>query len=83
MTQQWYRVRTLGSLGEALAGIREAARVNQATAAAAVGASRSTVSRVERGVPVSTEVALALAATAGYEFLVVPRGSRVVVEQPQ
>lgn len=83
MTQQWYRVRTLGSLGDALAGIREAAGVNQSTAATAVGASRSTISRVERGVPVSTEVVLALAASEGYEFLVVPRGSRIVVEPPR
>ncbi len=80
--QPWYRVRTLASLGTAMAEIRKNAGLNQDDAAALAHASRPTMSRLERGAPSSTAVIIDLLASTGYEVLLVPRGSRVTVKEP-
>ena len=80
--QAWYRVRTLASLGTAMAEIRRNAGLNQDDAAALAHASRPTMSRLERGAPSSTAVIIDLLASTGYEVLLVPRGSRVTVREP-
>lgn len=76
----WYRARTLRALGAAVQGGRKATGRSQEEFAIAISSSRPTVSRLERGVPVSTEVLLDALTAAGYEILVVPRGSDVRVE---
>lgn len=83
MMQPWFRVRTLAALGEALAGARQSAGLNQTETAELTNTSRPTVSRAERGHPVSTETVISLLASTGYEVLIVPRGSRVAVSAPQ
>lgn len=82
MTQPWYRVRTLTSLGAAIADLRRNAGLNQDEAARLAHASRPTLSRLERGASSSTAVILELLASTGYEVLLVPRGARVTVEEP-
>ena len=80
--QAWYRVRTLASLGTAMAEIRKNAGLNQDDAAALAHASRPTMSRLERGAPSSTNVIIDLLASTGYEVLLVPRGSHVTIQGP-
>ncbi len=82
MIQPWFRVRTLTALGEALAGARQSAGLNQTKAAELTNTSRPTISRAERGHPVSTDTVISLLAGTGYEVLVVPRGSQVTVTTP-
>ncbi len=81
MKQAWYRARTQIALGEAVAGIREAAGMTQSEAAEQAGTSRPTISRLERGRATSTAAVLELLAVTGYEIVLVPRGSRVVVSE--
>lgn len=81
MMQAWYRARTQASLGQALVGIREGAGLTQTEAAERAGASRPTISRLERGRATSTAVVLDLLAATGYEVILVPRGSRVAVTE--
>lgn len=81
-TVRWYRARTTGMLGAAPRDLRERNGRGQEELAAALGSSRSTVSRMERGRNTSTEVVLASAAELGYEILVVPRGAKVTIELP-
>lgn len=82
MSQDWYRVRSLTALGSAVAGTRRAAGLTQDDAAHRSGSSRPTISRLERGEPVGTQVVLDLLAETGHELVVVPRGARVRVELP-
>lgn len=78
----WYRARSLVDLGAALQEVRRDKGVTQEEAARLARSSRPTVSRMERGVPVQSDVLLAAAAVAGYEFVLIPRGSRVTVVEP-
>lgn len=82
MSHDWYRVRSVTALGDAVAEVRKSARLTQADAGRRVGSSRPTISRMERGEPVSTATVLDVLAEAGYELLIVPRGARVRVEEP-
>lgn len=82
MMQSWYRARSARSLGEALAEIRKGAGLSQSDAAELTHTSRPTVSRMERGLPVSAATMLGLLEHARYEMVLVPRGARVVVEDP-
>ncbi|MDR0283777.1 MAG: helix-turn-helix domain-containing protein [Propionibacteriaceae bacterium] len=82
MTQPWYRARTLLTLGTALADIRRTTGLSQSDAAEQTRTSRPTISRLERGHPVSTATVVDLLAATRYEILLVPRGSRVTIEDP-
>ena len=82
MSQAWYRARSLASLGTALAAARKSAGLDQQAMAEAIGSSRPTVSRMERGEAVSSATVWDAATKAGYEIVLVPRGARVQVEDP-
>lgn len=81
MMQPWFRARSARSLGDALAEIRKRAGLSQSDAAELTGTSRPTVSRMERGLAVSSATLLDLLEHARYEIVLVPRGARVVVEE--
>ena len=81
MMQPWFRARSARTLGDALAEIRKRAGLSQSDAAELTGTSRPTVSRMERGLPVSSATVLELLEHARYEIVLVPRGARVVVEE--
>lgn len=81
MAQPWYRVRTRAALGSALAGIRETTGMTQTEAAEQARTSRPTISRLERGRATSTALVLDLLAIAGYEIVLVPRGSQITVAE--
>ncbi|HRA74774.1 MAG TPA: helix-turn-helix transcriptional regulator [Propionicimonas sp.] len=81
MKQPWFRARSARSLGDALAEIRRGAGWSQSEAAERTRTSRPTVSRLERGLPVSSATVLNLLEHARYEIVLVPRGARVVVEE--
>lgn len=76
----WYRARTPAALGAAVQGARQSADLNQDELAVRAGTSRATLSRLERGLPVTTTVLLETLAESGYEIVVVPRGARVRLE---
>jgi transcriptional regulator with XRE-family HTH domain len=76
----WYRARTPAALGAAVQGARQSVDLNQDELALQAGTSRPTLSRLERGLPVSTSVLLEALATSGYELVVVPRGARLHLE---
>lgn len=80
MMQPWFRVRSQQSLGFALSELRKFRGISQAEAAEQAGSSRPTISRMERGLPVSSATMMDLLEHARYEILLVPRGARVVVE---
>ncbi|GAA4671182.1 helix-turn-helix transcriptional regulator [Frondihabitans cladoniiphilus] len=81
MTQtNWFRSRTPASLGSAIKELREAAGETQAQFARAIGSSRATVSRLERGESVTSDVLFHALARVRHEFAVIPRGSRLRVE---
>jgi transcriptional regulator with XRE-family HTH domain len=81
MAARWYRVRTAQDLGSALADTRRASQLTQDEAAERAETSRPTVSRAERGEPVSVVTALRLVGAGGFEVVLVPRGSRVRVDE--
>ncbi|MCF4120071.1 helix-turn-helix domain-containing protein [Antribacter sp. KLBMP9083] len=83
MKQHWYRARGLAAIGAAVRGARESTGLTQNQMAEHIGSSRPTISRLERGVVVSTDVLAGALAEAGYELYVVPRGARVTVELPR
>ena len=76
----WFRGRTSTGLGAAVRELREAAGETQAEFAAAIGSSRATVSRLERGEAVTSDVLLHALARLHFELAVIPRGSRLRVE---
>ena len=80
MMRRWFRARGLTALGAALKGARETASLSQSGLADLIGSSRPTISRLERGVPVTTDVLTKALARAGYEIYVVPRDAHVRVE---
>lgn len=80
MMQPWYRARSARSLGDALAEIRKRAGLSQSQVAELTRTSRPTVSRMERGLPVSSATILNLLEQARYEIVLVPRGARVIIE---
>lgn len=53
--------------------------LTQSDLARAIGSSRPTISRMERGTPVAADTVLAALAACGYEIVVIPRGSTVTV----
>jgi transcriptional regulator with XRE-family HTH domain len=61
-------------------GARQSVDLNQDELAVRAGTSRPTLSRLERGLPVTTTVLLEVLAASGYEVVVVPRGARVHLE---
>lgn len=82
MIHRWFRARGLTALGAAAKGARESAGLSQSELAALISSSRPTLSRLERGVPVTTDVLTKTLARAGYEIYVVPRAAHVRVEFP-
>lgn len=80
MMQPWFRARSARSLGDSLAEIRKRAGLSQSEVAELTRTSRPTVSRMERGLPVSSATIVNLLEQARYEIVLVPRGARVIVE---
>ncbi|PFG34858.1 helix-turn-helix protein [Sanguibacter antarcticus] len=79
MHQRFYRVRTLGALASAVQAVRTTSGTTQSELAQAIGSSRPTVSRMERGLPTATDTLVAALTECGYELVVVPIGSAVTV----
>lgn len=82
MSRPWFRARTLTALGAAVAEIRRAAGLTQTDAADVAGSSRPTISRMERGQPVASSLLIAMLEGTGYEVVILPRGARVIVQDP-
>lgn len=82
MVQRWFRARGLPALGAAVKGARESAGLSQSSLAELIGSSRPTLSRLERGIPVTTDALTKALTSAGYEIYVVPRTAHVKVELP-
>jgi HTH-type transcriptional regulator/antitoxin HipB len=82
MIQRWFRARGLAALGAAVRGARESAGLSQSELADLIGSSRPTLSRLERGVPVTTDALTKSLARAGYEIYVIPRTAHIRVELP-
>jgi transcriptional regulator with XRE-family HTH domain len=80
MIQRWFRARGLAALGAAVKGARESAGLSQSELAGLIESSRPTLSRLERGVPVTTDALTKALTSAGYEIYVVPRTAHVKVE---
>lgn len=81
LSHRFFRARSSTALAAALRGVRDARGLSQSELAHAIGSSRPTVSRMERGAPVATDTVLAALAECGYEVVIVPRGSAVTVTQ--
>ena len=79
MSRRFYRARTGRALADAVRGARGSRGLTQTELAEAIGSSRPTVSRIERGVPVAVDTVMAALAECGYEIVVVPRGSVITV----
>ncbi|WP_448059399.1 helix-turn-helix domain-containing protein [Cellulomonas hominis] len=79
MRRRWFRARNAAGLARAVQDVRRASGLTQDELAAAIGSSRPTLSRLERGGATSTDTVLAAMARCGYEIVVVPRGSTVTV----
>lgn len=75
----WFRARTAEALGSAVRRARQVAVLSQDELARRASTSRPTVSRLERGSAVATSTLLDVAATCGYELVLVPRGARLTV----
>lgn len=82
MIRRWFRARGLTALGAAARGARESAGLSQSELAQLVDSSRPTLSRLERGIPVTTDMLAKALAQADYEIYVIPRTAHVRVEFP-
>lgn len=74
-----WRAITAGDLGRAIRDARASRGFQQIELAERVGVTRMTISRLERGGPVSMETAMRALSECGYEMVVVPKFSRVEV----
>jgi HTH-type transcriptional regulator / antitoxin HipB len=81
MARDWFRARSQKALGFALSEIRKSAETSQSEAAELTQSSRATISRMERGLPVSSATIMDLLEHTAYEILLVPRGARVRIEE--
>jgi transcriptional regulator with XRE-family HTH domain len=77
--QRFYRARSLDGLASAVAGARAARHLTQEDLGRAIGSSRPTISRLERGIATGADTVLDALAACGYELVVVPRGATVTV----
>ncbi|MGW4635947.1 helix-turn-helix transcriptional regulator [Nocardia sp. NPDC004415] len=75
------RAVTPAEFGQAVRHAREQRGLHQAELAERLGVTRMTVSRLERGGSVSMETAIRALSECGYEAIVVPKFSRVAVEE--
>ncbi|NCT91964.1 helix-turn-helix transcriptional regulator [Cellulomonas sp. APG4] len=83
-TPRWFRARTPAALGAALRHVRRSRGLTQTELGDRIGASRPTVSRMDRGSEtVSLGTVLDVVAECGFELIVVPRGSMLKVEFPE
>lgn len=74
------RAVTSAEFGRAVRRARERRGLHQADLAERLGVTRMTVSRLERGGAVSMETAIRALSECGYEAVIVPKFSRVIVE---
>ncbi|MGW5385574.1 helix-turn-helix transcriptional regulator [Nocardia sp. NPDC003963] len=74
------RAVTPAEFGRAVRRARERRGLHQADLAERLGVTRMTVSRLERGGAVSMGTAIRALSECGYEAVVVPKFSRVIVE---
>lgn len=82
MRRRFYRARSTSALAEAVRSVRSSTGKTQSDVARAIHSSRPTISRMERGLPTSTDTLVDVLTECGYEIVVVPRGSVVTVEAP-
>lgn len=79
MRRRFYRARSLSALADAVRSVRSASGRTQSELARAVGSSRPTISRMERGLPTATDTLVDALTECGYEIVVIPRGSLVTI----
>jgi DNA-binding XRE family transcriptional regulator len=79
VSHRFFRARTAEALGRALKQVRAEHDMTQGELAHAIESSRPTISRMERGSSVASDVVLAALARCGYELVVVPRGAVISV----
>ena len=77
----WSRVRGAAGLGRAITTARNEAGLTQAELADLIGADRTTVLNMEQGRNQALGRLVAALSVLGHELIVVPRGSRVTVEE--
>lgn len=77
--RRYYRARTTRALADAVRAVRTASGKSQTDLAEVIGSSRPTISRMERGQPIATDTVIDALTACGYELVVVPRGSLVIV----
>lgn len=70
------------ALATVVQSVRTANGRTQTELATAIGSSRPTISRMERGLPTATDTLVDALTECGYELVVVPRGSLVTVVPP-
>lgn len=76
---RFYRARSLDGLAGAVVGARNSRGLTQEDLGRAIGSSRPTISRLERGIPTGVDIVLDALAACGYELVAVPRGAKVTV----
>ncbi|CAM3308845.1 helix-turn-helix transcriptional regulator [Tsukamurella hominis] len=79
MNHQWSWAVDAGALGQAVRSARLARQLQQADLAERLGVSRMTISRLERGGPVSVDTAVRALAECGAALAVVPKFARIEV----
>jgi transcriptional regulator with XRE-family HTH domain len=79
----WQRARGAVGLGSALRRLREARGWTQSDLAELLGVDRTTVIRLEAGRNPAVRRLVDALSLLGADLLVVPRGARVTVEQPE
>ena len=80
--RRFYRARSADALAAAVQAVRAETGTTQSEVAAAIGSSRPTISRMERGLPTATDTLVDALTACGYELVVVPRGSLITVTPP-
>lgn len=80
--RRFHRARSVDALGDAVQAARTARGLTQSELAQAIGSSRPTISRMERGLPTATDTLIEALTECGYELVVVPRGAPVTVVTP-
>ncbi len=74
------RAVTAADFGQAVRWARQERELQQADLAERLGVTRMTVSRLERGERVNIETAVRALSECGFEIVVVPKFSRITVE---
>ena len=79
----WIRVKGSRDLGEALEQVRRETGLTQAELAGHLDVTRTTVIDMEKGRPAAMRRLVDGLSILGYDLVIVPRGARVAVVEPE